>query len=74
MKVTAPNDLHGRLLGCQQRAAMLAETLDLFGRAGEAKPSDEALLGLGAAAEELADELSAIGTLYAAYGPKGPSR
>lgn len=65
MKVDAPNDLEGRMICCVHRAKLVAEALYVFGHAaGDVEVSPEALKGLSLVAEELADELEALGDAH----------
>jgi hypothetical protein len=73
MNVTAPSDLQGRLIHAEQRARMIAESLQVFGQASRdlGPPSADALWAFGATAEEIADELRAINDAYGAEDSGG---
>jgi hypothetical protein len=61
MKVTAPNDLQGRIIRCTNRARLITDALERYaGADGDGwTPSEETLKGLSQVADELCDELAA---------------
>jgi hypothetical protein len=64
LKVTAPNDLEGRLLACVERSTLIAETLENFSCTDAITPSTESYHALSLIAEELSDEIEAVRDAY----------
>lgn len=68
MKVKFSNDLHGRMIRCQNRAKMIGTTLQAIAHSDLEDPDRDSLQELGEVAIELAEELD---KWWAAYGDGG---